>query len=154
MTRRHPASRRLDASFASRIIHHNGRKALKDVDLALLLDVTPKEMYRRIGGHLWLFSRGFMFQLAHEEHGSRHGPFQASLAFTKGGVIAVAALMNDERALETGIRIAHALKMRRRSSVRRQRPPPRSRLPAKAAVYERVVKNLRAALQRILEWSP
>jgi hypothetical protein len=150
MTRQPSASRRLDGGIASLVLHHNGRKALKDADLARLLDVTPKEMYRRIGGHLWLFSRSFMFQLAHEERGRRHGPFQASLAFTKGGVIAVAALMNDERALETAIHAAQSLKVRRRSSAYKQRPPPRSRFEAKAAAYGQAVQNLRAQMQRLL----
>jgi hypothetical protein len=151
MTRRQLVRPPSDEGIASLIIHHNGRKALKDADLAQLLGVTPQAMYRRIGGHLWLFSRSFMFQLAHEERASRCGPFQASLAFTKGGVIAVAALMNDERALEAGMRIAHALKMRRRSSANRKRAPPRSRIETKAAAYQKAVQSLQAEMRKILD---
>jgi hypothetical protein len=134
-------------AIARLVIHRNGRKALKDADLAVLFGVTPQHLYQIMGNTLWLFSRSFMFQLTCGEHSSRAESFQPSLAFTKAGVMAIAALLRDERALELGIGIAHILKQRNRSSAGRKRVRRRPGIDPRSPAYERAAERLRTELQ-------
>ena len=144
MARRPPPQELIDA-INRLIIHRHGRKALKEADLAPLLGTTPQHLYKQLTTNLWLLSRNLMFQLAHEERSRRHQPFQSSLAFTKGGVMAIGALLNDEHAFEVSIDIARVLKQRRRS----KRVPRRSSDPTKAAQYDAVYLRLHAEWNKL-----
>jgi hypothetical protein len=150
MTRRRSAARVSNEVIARLVIHRNGRKALKDADLALLFGVTPQRLYQTMGSTLWLFSRSFMFQLTCGERCSRADSFQPSLAFTKAGVMAIAALLRDEQALDTGMRIVRVLKQRKRSSAGRKYVRRRPGIDPRSLAYERAAERLWAELQKIL----
>jgi hypothetical protein len=150
MTRRRSASRISDDAITRLVIHRNGRKALKDVDLARLFGVTPQRLYQIMGSTLWLFSRLFMFQLTRRERTSRAESLGPSLAFTNAGVIAIAALLQDDQALEMGIKIVRCLKQRKRSSASRKRMRRRPGIEPTSPAYERASERLQAEMQKIL----
>ena len=133
MTRRYVAPPELLEQITPLIVHHNGRKALRDADLARLFGVALRLLYQRIERNLWICTRNLMFQLTPEKRSSRSQPFRPGLAFTHGGVIAIAGLLNDATALRVAPDIALILQQRRRS----KRAARRSEDPIKAAKYER-----------------
>lgn len=153
MSRRRSAPRVSDDVIARLVIRRHGCKGLKDEDVALLLGVTLQSLYESIGSTLWLFSRSFMFRLTPPKRARRAELFPSSLAFTKAGVIAIAALLNNEYAFEMGIRIAHALKQRRRSSANRKHVRRRPGIDPRSPAYERAVERLQAQMKKILESS-
>jgi hypothetical protein len=133
MARRPPPRELIDA-VNRLIIHRHGRKALKDADAAKLLGETAQQLYQQLNKHLWVFTRSFMFPLPNEKRSSRRQPFQSSLAFTQGGIIGIAAVLNDANAFEVAVDLARILKQRRRS----KRSPRKSNDEQRAAAYAEV----------------
>lgn len=131
------------------IIHHHGRKAVLDADLARRSGLTVEQMYRRLGRKLLLFSRSSWFEVQPQKGSESRS--RTALAFTLSGIIMVSASLGMEQALAAGMAFVPLLKTRRRSSKNRERRPPRARDPSRQAVYERVFAKLQAELKRLLD---
>jgi len=144
--------KRVDASaIASLIITVEGCKAIRDVDLAALLGISLRELYKRIGRKLWLLKSPGYFKLA-KPYARGRLDTHPSLAFTHSGVMLVASILGDDASLEIGMDIVYALRNRRRGSVQKKRLSRRQGDPEKAArYYEATARMLQGRLHEMLK---
>lgn len=144
--------KRVDASaIASLIVTVEGRKAIKDVDLAALLGLRLPDFYKRIGRKLWILKSPAYFKLT-KRYARGRLDAHPSLAFTHSGVMMVAGILGDERSLEIGMDIVYALRNRRRGSIQKKRSN-RGEIDAEKAAryYEAVARMLQGRLHEILK---
>lgn len=146
-----------EEEIAHLIIHHRGRKAVKEEDLARRFGLTVEQMYRRLGRKLLLFSRSSWFEVQPEKGPGKRpvknerGHPRSAIAFTLSGVIMVSASLGMEHALAAGMAFVPLLKTRRRSSKNRQRRPRRANDSQRQAQYQKVFANLQLELSKLLE---
>lgn len=145
-----------EEEIAHLIIHHRGRKAVRDEDLARRFGLTVEQMYRRLGRKLLLFSRNSWFEVQPEKRPAKRpvknerGHPRPAVAFTLSGVIMVSASLGTEQALAAGMAFVPLLKTRRRSSKNRQRRPRRANDPPRQAQYEKVFATLQLEFSKLL----
>ena len=107
--------------IAARIVMIRGRRAMLDVDLAMLYRVSPKRLNEQVKRNQARFPDDFMFQLTLEE--ARALPVSRSqsatlkrgqnlkyapYAFTEHGAVMLAAVLNSPVAVEASIQVVRA----------------------------------------------
>lgn len=134
--------KRVSASkVAALVIQVHGDKAIKDADLAALFGISLAMLYAKIKGKLWHFQPTAFHKLT-RTHDRGRLDARPALAFTRAGVLLVAAMLADDASLEMGMDIAHALKNRRRSSAHKKRPARRADDLEKSERYEEAMSRL------------
>lgn len=123
------------------IVKIDGDKALKDSDLAALFGIRLSTFYARLGNKLWHFQPRAFHKLS-KAHDRGRQDARPTLAFTQAGVMLVAGIFGDDRSLDLGMDIAHALRTRRRVSVGKKSPGRRANDPLRAAHYDEAKQRL------------
>lgn len=103
------------SAMSALVIRVNGSRAIKDVDLAILLGISLSELYKRIGDKLWRFAPTSCCILTNQYDRGRPNA-QRRLAFFRGGVIALAGTIRDDASFQIGLEVTDALRNRRRAS--------------------------------------
>lgn len=137
------------ARIAPLIIVIRGVKAIRDKDVAALFGLSRAALYDRIAGKLWRFKPRAFYKLSQSNDRGRRDA-RPALVFTQSGVMLIAGILADDDSLEIGMDIAHALKIRRRSSAQKKRPARRANDPEKTAGYDAAKTRLTAARLRAL----
>ncbi|WP_129776500.1 hypothetical protein [Peristeroidobacter soli] len=143
--------RRVDATtIASVVITVEGRKAIRDADLATLFGLGLTAFYKRIGRKLWMLRPGWYFKLS-KRYARGRLDTQPSLAFAQNGVLLIASILGDDDSLETGMEIVQALRSRRRGSTQKKRPARRKHCAEKSQrYYESMARMLQGRLHDLL----
>ena len=137
--------KRVSASkVAALVIQIRGNKAIKDADLADLFGMSVATLYARISGKLWRFKPTAFYKLS-KAHDRGRLDARPTLAFTQAGVMLVAGILADDKSLEIGMDVAHALRTRRRSSPHKKRAARRAEDPKKSARYAAAKSRLNTA---------
>jgi hypothetical protein len=153
MNRRHSGelrSRRRASSthLAHLVVHHRGRKGVKDAALARECGFTEvQQMYRLLGQKLLLLARSCWFELRPEKRAGDEDQQRPVIVFTLSGVIMVTTWLATERARNVGMTLAPLLTTRRRASKNKQRRPRRMNDPPRQTKYQRALARLQ------IEWS-
>jgi hypothetical protein len=141
-------SRRGGKHLAHLVIHHRGRKGVKDAALAEACGFTEVEqMYRLLGRKLLLLSRSCWFELQPDRRNSGKDQAYPVNVFTLSGVIMITTWLATERALKVGMALVPLLGTRRRASKNKQRRPRRAADPPRQAKYQSALARLQ------IEWS-
>lgn len=136
--------------LAHLIVHHRGRKGVRDAELARECGFTEAwQMYRQLGQKLLLLSRSCWFELRPEKPGSDENRPRPVYIFTLSGVMMITAWLATERALNVGRALASLLGTRRRASKNRQRRPRRADDPSRQRKYQSSLARLELASSRV-----
>jgi hypothetical protein len=144
--------RRVDATaIAAVVIAVDGRKAIRDADLATLFGLGLATFYKRIGRKLWMLRPGWYFKLS-KRYARGRLDTHPSLAFTQNGVLLIASILGDDDSLEIGMDIVQALRSRRRGSAQKKRPARRTHNAEKSQrYYEAMARMLQGRLHEMLK---
>jgi hypothetical protein len=128
-------------AIADRVIRVNGSRAIKDMDLAVLLGISVRELYDQIGYKLWRFPLSFYCKLSDRyDRGRLSRPTR--LVFFHGGAIALAGIVCGHVSFQMAVDVAHALRNHRRASARKQRCNKRCDDPAELDLYHQARERL------------
>jgi hypothetical protein len=109
----------LIAEISALVINAKGTRAIKDIDLATLLGIGLAELYSRVGDKLWCFTPTLYCMLSDRYDRGRLNPKQR-LAFFRGGVVALAGMVNDDLSRQILLNVSYVLRNHRRASLKRR----------------------------------
>ena len=135
--------------MADLIVHHRGRKGVKDAHFAAECGFTAEQMYRRLGEKLLKLARSSWFEMQPEKRGGETGESRPMIVFTLSGVITMCAWLGTDRALETGMALAPLLKNRHRASKNKERRPRRVNDPVRQEKYLSAAARLQAEVSKV-----
>jgi hypothetical protein len=123
--------------FEHLIVHHRGRRGVKDAALAEKCGFPDvQQMYRRLGQKLLELTRSCWFEIRSDKSDSEQDPPRRVYIFTLSGVMMIAAWLRSDRALEVAMALAPLLSVRRRASKNKQRRPRRQDDPPRQGKYQ------------------